>query len=45
MHPLADPVQGCEDTQIQYTNGYWPDFDLWDFLPILLDYQRKIWSN
>ncbi|KAK7694043.1 hypothetical protein QCA50_003619 [Cerrena zonata] len=37
--------QGCEDAQIQYTDGYWPDFGLWDFMPILLDYQRKMWSN
>ncbi|CAL1705674.1 unnamed protein product [Somion occarium] len=37
--------QGCEDTQIQYTDGYWPEFGLWDFIPILLDYQRKAWST
>ncbi|KAJ3530525.1 hypothetical protein NM688_g7695 [Phlebia brevispora] len=37
--------QGCEDTQIQFTSVYWPDFGLLDFMPLLLDYQRKIWSS
>ncbi|THH00217.1 hypothetical protein EW026_g2284 [Hermanssonia centrifuga] len=36
--------QCCEDTQIQFSECYWPDFGLWDFLPILLDYQRKVWA-
>lgn len=37
--------QTCEDTQIQFSSRYWPDFGLWDFVPILLDYQRKVWSS
>ncbi|KAI0767900.1 Di-trans-poly-cis-decaprenylcistransferase [Irpex lacteus] len=36
--------QCCENTQIQFTDCYWPDFGLWDLLPIILDYQRKIWG-
>ncbi|KAF7796476.1 hypothetical protein EIP86_007653 [Pleurotus ostreatoroseus] len=37
--------QGCEDTQIQFTSAYWPDFGLLDFMPLILDYQRKVWSS
>jgi len=37
--------QCSEDTQIQFTSAYWPDFGLWDFLPILLDFQRKAWYD
>ncbi|KZT02389.1 Di-trans-poly-cis-decaprenylcistransferase [Laetiporus sulphureus 93-53] len=37
--------QCCEDTQLQFSSTYWPDFGLWDFVPILLDYQRKVWSQ
>ncbi|KZT23921.1 Di-trans-poly-cis-decaprenylcistransferase [Neolentinus lepideus HHB14362 ss-1] len=37
--------QCCEDTQIQFTATYWPDFGLLDFIPIILDYQRKVWSR
>ncbi|GJE99907.1 undecaprenyl diphosphate synthase family protein [Phanerochaete sordida] len=37
--------QSCEDTQIQFSSRYWPDFGLWDFVPIILDYQRKVWSS
>ncbi|TFK18866.1 dehydrodolichyl diphosphate synthetase [Coprinopsis marcescibilis] len=37
--------QCCEDTQIQYTDTYWPDFGLFDFIPIILDYQRKMWAK
>ncbi|TCD66805.1 cis-prenyltransferase [Steccherinum ochraceum] len=33
--------QCSENTQIQFSSAYWPDFGLWDFLPILLDFQRK----
>jgi len=35
--------QCCEDTQIHFTSTYWPVFGLWDFVPIILDYQRKMW--
>ncbi|KAH8099573.1 undecaprenyl pyrophosphate synthetase [Cristinia sonorae] len=37
--------QCSENTQIQFSSAYWPDFGLWDLLPILLDYQRKAWSE
>ncbi|KAF9450262.1 Di-trans-poly-cis-decaprenylcistransferase [Macrolepiota fuliginosa MF-IS2] len=37
--------QCCENTQIQFTPTYWPNFGLFDFIPIILDYQRKIWSR
>jgi len=37
--------QCCEDTQIQYTDTYWPDFGLFDLIPIILDYQRRTWSK
>ncbi|KAF8582320.1 Di-trans-poly-cis-decaprenylcistransferase [Ramaria rubella] len=37
--------QCCENTQIHFTPTYWPDLGLRDFVPILLDYQRKIWSR
>ncbi|KAF8875345.1 Decaprenyl diphosphate synthase-like protein [Gymnopilus junonius] len=37
--------QCCEDTQIQFCPTYWPDFGLFDFIPIILDYQRKIWNT
>ncbi|KIY49689.1 Di-trans-poly-cis-decaprenylcistransferase [Fistulina hepatica ATCC 64428] len=35
--------QCCENTQIHFSSVYWPDYGLWDFLPVLLDYQRKVW--
>ncbi|KAF8641724.1 hypothetical protein AX16_009843 [Volvariella volvacea WC 439] len=35
--------QCCEDTQLQFSNTYWPDFGLFDFVPVILDYQRKVW--
>ncbi|KAF7323262.1 Alkyl transferase [Mycena chlorophos] len=34
-----------ENTQIHFVNAYWPDFSLWDFVPILLSYQRKAWGK
>ncbi|EPQ57752.1 Di-trans-poly-cis-decaprenylcistransferase [Gloeophyllum trabeum ATCC 11539] len=37
--------QCCEDTQIQFATTYWPDFGLLDFIPIILDFQRKVWSQ
>ncbi|PPR01663.1 hypothetical protein CVT26_013104 [Gymnopilus dilepis] len=37
--------QCSEDTQIQFCPTYWPDFGLFDFIPIILDYQRKIWNT
>lgn len=37
--------QCCENTQIQFSSTYWPEFGILDFLPILLDYQRKVWNT
>ncbi|EJF66045.1 dehydrodolichyl diphosphate synthetase [Dichomitus squalens LYAD-421 SS1] len=37
--------QCSEDTQIQFSSKYWPDFGFWDFIPIILDYQRKVWAT
>ncbi|KAF9524474.1 undecaprenyl pyrophosphate synthetase [Crepidotus variabilis] len=37
--------QGCENTQLQFSDSYWPDFGLLDFIPIILDYQRKVWTR
>ncbi|KAI0033392.1 Di-trans-poly-cis-decaprenylcistransferase [Vararia minispora EC-137] len=34
-----------EDTQIQFIRRYWPEIGLLDIIPILLDYQRKVWSK
>lgn len=28
-----------EDTQIRFLNCLWPDFDLWSFLPVLVEWQ------
>jgi hypothetical protein len=46
LRSLSDTVfvQCCENTQIHFTETYWPDFGFWDFIPILLDYQRKAWT-
>lgn len=38
-------LQCCEDTQIQFSPKYWPEFGLWDFMPIIFDYQTKVWSS
>ncbi|KAI0636762.1 Di-trans-poly-cis-decaprenylcistransferase [Trametes polyzona] len=35
--------QCSEDTQLQFSSTYWPEFGLLDFAPIILDYQRKVW--
>lgn len=37
--------QCCEDTQIQFVDTNWPDFGLCDFVPILLEFQRKVWAR
>ncbi|KAI0362358.1 Di-trans-poly-cis-decaprenylcistransferase [Trametes cingulata] len=37
--------QCSEDTQLQFSSTYWPEFGIWDFVPIILDYQRKVWSK
>jgi len=37
--------QCCEETQLQFIPTFWPDFGFLDLIPIILDYQRKVWSN
>ncbi|KAH8831635.1 Decaprenyl diphosphate synthase-like protein [Flagelloscypha sp. PMI_526] len=37
--------QCCEDTQLQFVDRFWPEFRTRDFIPIILDYQRKVWSR
>ncbi|KIM54456.1 hypothetical protein SCLCIDRAFT_136727 [Scleroderma citrinum Foug A] len=34
-----------ENTQIHMINTFWPSFGLRDFIPILLQYQRKVWND
>ncbi|KAF9220904.1 Di-trans-poly-cis-decaprenylcistransferase [Gyrodon lividus] len=34
-----------EHTQLHMVDTYWPDFGLFDFVPILLEYQRKVWAE
>ncbi|KAL1720108.1 Decaprenyl diphosphate synthase-like protein [Schizophyllum commune] len=36
--------QSCEKAQLHISTTYWPEFGLSDFLPIILDYQRKQWT-
>ncbi|KAF8499934.1 Decaprenyl diphosphate synthase-like protein [Gautieria morchelliformis] len=42
---LRLPPFCCEATQVHFTPTYWPELGLRDFVPILLDYQRKVWSR
>ncbi|KAF8507001.1 Decaprenyl diphosphate synthase-like protein [Russula emetica] len=37
--------QCTENTQIHFIDTFWPDIGLFDLLPIVLDYQRKVWSQ
>ncbi|PFH46072.1 hypothetical protein AMATHDRAFT_70663 [Amanita thiersii Skay4041] len=37
--------QSCEGAQIYFSSSYWPEFGFWDFIPIILDYQRQVWSK
>ncbi|KAF8343359.1 Decaprenyl diphosphate synthase-like protein [Amanita rubescens] len=37
--------QCCENTQIHFSNAYWPEYGFWDFVPVILAYQRKVWSR
>ena len=40
------PIWQCtENTQIHFIDTFWPDMGLLDLLPIIMDYQRKIWSQ
>ncbi|KAG0173421.1 cis-prenyltransferase [Apophysomyces sp. BC1034] len=31
--------QTCKNCHVQFVNCFWPEFSLWQFLPILLEYQ------
>ncbi|CAE6356086.1 unnamed protein product [Rhizoctonia solani] len=46
VHRLSDFLlwQACADTQIHFSDAYWPDFALRDLVPVLLDCQRKQWG-
>ncbi|KAG4103094.1 Di-trans-poly-cis-decaprenylcistransferase [Neocallimastix lanati (nom. inval.)] len=33
--------QICDDTQIHFIDVYWPVFNFWNMLPVILSYQRK----
>lgn len=33
--------QSHEDTHIAFTDCYWPEFDLWHFMPILIEWQWR----
>ncbi|KAG8898802.1 cis-prenyltransferase, partial [Tulasnella sp. 403] len=33
--------QASEDCQIHFSKAYWPDYGLWDFIPVLLAYQKR----
>ncbi|KAF8443017.1 Decaprenyl diphosphate synthase-like protein [Boletus edulis BED1] len=37
--------QCCEETQMHMVDAYWPEFGLFDLVPILLEYQRKVWHS
>jgi len=37
--------QTSENTQIHFTSTYWPDYGLWDFIPIVLAFQKKAWTT
>jgi ditrans,polycis-polyprenyl diphosphate synthase len=44
LHVLT--IRQCtENTQVHFIDTYWPDIGLFDLLPIILDYQRKVWSQ
>ncbi|KAF5391454.1 hypothetical protein D9757_001887 [Collybiopsis confluens] len=43
MNHALRPVQCCENTQIHFNKTYWPDFGLFDFVPIILKWQRSVW--
>ncbi|KAF8548176.1 Undecaprenyl diphosphate synthase [Imleria badia] len=37
--------QCCEHTQIHILDKCWPELGLFDLVPILLEYQRKVWAE
>lgn len=49
-HLLTDTLidtlrQCCEHTQLHMVDTYWPEFGVFDLVPILLEYQRKVWAE
>ncbi|KAJ3749559.1 Decaprenyl diphosphate synthase-like protein [Lentinula detonsa] len=34
--------QCCENTQLHFSNTYWPDFGLFDFVPIIFEWQKSV---
>ena len=46
FHLYVLTIRQCtESTQVHFIDTYWPDIGLFDLLPIILDYQRKVWSQ
>jgi ditrans,polycis-polyprenyl diphosphate synthase len=47
IHPPASltSLQCCENTQLHFSSTYWPEFGLLDFVPIILDFQKKVWRK
>ena len=39
------PLQSCSDTQVHFLETLWPSFGLWDLTPIIMDYQKKQWTE
>ena len=33
--------QSCENTEVVFLDCLWPEFDLWSFLPVLVEWQWK----
>jgi len=31
-------IYQCKDSMISYVKNFWPDFSIWDFLKIILEY-------
>jgi len=36
--------QACDNTQIHFISAYWPNFALRHMVPVILAYQKKIWT-
>ncbi|KAJ3980682.1 Decaprenyl diphosphate synthase-like protein [Lentinula detonsa] len=34
--------QCCENTQLHFSNTYWPDFGLFDLVPIIFEWQKSV---
>ncbi|KAF9645071.1 Di-trans-poly-cis-decaprenylcistransferase [Thelephora ganbajun] len=37
--------QASENVQLHFSSAYWPDIGFWNLLPVILDYQAKVWSQ